>query len=421
MAPLAHRLRPQKLSDVAGQQHLVDQGQILQRLIEKNKMVSLIFYGPPGCGKTTLAQVIATELQRPYRFFNAVVGNKKDLQAIFEEASYYPGLILIMDEVHRLNKDKQDLLLPHLENGDIILIGATTSNPLFAINPAIRSRCQLLEVKYVTQEEIIEVLLRALTHELGLDNEYTTSAQLLETIAIQANGDVRYALNLLELASDVSTSTYLDESLLSSFNNIPNLHIDKEDGGHYDLLSAFQKSIRGSDVDAALLYLASLLEQGDLLSLERRLLVTAYEDIGLANFGAVTRCAIACDAAKKVGMPEARIIFATTVIELCLSPKSKSANMAIDQAIQTIRQFPYQVPDYLVLTPPAMKEEDKYDYGRSDLWSQIQYLPSKLAHLQFYNPEYLSSFEQVLFQNYQKLKRFKRTSNLAALKRNKPK
>lgn len=421
MAPLAHRLRPQKLTEIAGQHHLVDHGRILQRLIEKNKMVSLIFYGPPGCGKTTLAQVIATELQRPYRFFNAVMGNKKDLQAIFEEASYYPGLILIMDEVHRLNKDKQDLLLPHLENGDIILLGATTSNPLFAINPAIRSRCQLLEVKYVSEEEIIEVLVRALTHEQGLNNEYSASAKLLETIAIQANGDVRYALNLLELASDLSDSSYLDETLLSSFKNIPNLHIDKEEGGHYDLLSAFQKSIRGSDVDAALLYLASLLQQGDLLSIERRLLVIAYEDIGLANAAAVARCNIACESAKKVGMPEARIIYANTVIELCLSPKSKSAEMAIDQAFQTIQQYPYQVPEYLVLTPPTMQEEDKYDYGRSDLWNHIQYLPSKLAHVQFYNPEYLSSSEQVLYQNYQKLKRNKRTSNLATLKRNKPK
>lgn len=417
MEPLAHRLRPTTLREVAGQHHLVDPGQILYRLIEKQKMVSIIFYGPPGCGKTTLASVIANELQRPYRFFNAVIGNKKDLQIIFEEAKFFPGMILIMDEVHRLNKDKQDLLLPHLEDGTITLLGATTSNPLFAINPAIRSRCQLLEVKHLDEQDMIEVLVRALHAPQGLHDAYSAAPALLETIARQANGDVRYALNMLELASELSETTHLEADVLGQFTTIPNLHSDSDEDGHYDLLSAFQKSIRGSDVDAALLYLASLLEQGDLTSLERRLLVCAYEDIGLANPAVVARCSQACEAAKKVGMPEARIIFANTVIELCLSPKSKSAEMAVDAAFQAIRHYPYQVPDYLRLTPPQMKEEDKYDYQRSDLWNKIQYLPQRLADLQFYAPEYLSPAEQILYNNYQKLHLRKRSSQLALLKK----
>ncbi|MGL5977984.1 MAG: replication-associated recombination protein A [Erysipelotrichaceae bacterium] len=419
MQPLAHRMRPKTLAEVCGQTHLIGPAGILSRFVTQKQIFSLIFYGPPGCGKTTLATVLADELQRPYRFFNAVIGNKKDLETIFQEAKFYPGMILIMDEVHRLNKDKQDLLLPHLEDGTITLIGATTANPLFSINPALRSRTHLLEIKAIEASDIIKALERALTSNDGYQGNYTYDFALLEKIANQANGDVRYALNMLELAVTLSENQHLASDALQQFLQIPNLKTDADGDGHYDLLSAFQKSIRGSDVDAALLYLASLLEIGDLASLERRLLVTAYEDIGLANPNAVMRASQAITMARSVGMPEARIIYANAIIELALSPKSKSAEAAIDAALQTIRKTPYQVPDYLRLTPVSMQEEDKYDYGRSDLWNLIQYLPDRFANLQFYQPEKLTPAEQVYFDNYQKLRLHKRSNQLAQLKQGK--
>ncbi|MGL5541174.1 MAG: AAA family ATPase, partial [Erysipelotrichaceae bacterium] len=347
MQPLAHRLRPTSLSQICGQQHLIGPGKILTRFVERQTLSSLIFFGPPGVGKTTLAMVLAEELHRPYRFFNATQGNKKDLEQIFTEAKFYPGMVLIMDEVHRLNKDKQDLLLPHLEDGSITLLGATTANPLFAINPAIRSRTHLIELKALREMDILQTLHRALHDEQGYGDAYVAEEALMQRIARQSNGDVRYALNMLELAVTLSDESILRNHLFDGYAQIPNLQSDANESGHYDLLSAFQKSIRGSDVDAALLYLASLLTIDDFPSLERRLLVIAYEDIGLANPHAVARTLSALDAAKRVGMPESRIILANSVIELALSPKSKSAQYAIDAAMACVQKVPYQIPDYL--------------------------------------------------------------------------
>lgn len=416
MEPLAHRLRPTSLQQICGQQHLIGSGKILSRFVEKKTLSSLIFYGPPGVGKTTLAMVLAQELQRPYRFFNATQGNKKDLEQIFTEAKFYPGMVLIMDEVHRLNKDKQDLLLPHLEDGSITLLGATTANPLFAINPAIRSRTHLIELKALQESDILQTLARALHDAQGYGDVYVAEEALLQRIARQSNGDVRYALNMLELAVTLSEETILRNALFDGYAQIPNLQSDANESGHYDLLSAFQKSIRGSDVDAALLYLASLLTIDDFPSLERRLLVIAYEDIGLANPHAVARTLSALDAAKRVGMPEARIILANSVIELALSPKSKSAQHAIDAAMACVQSVPYQIPDYLRYTPVALEEADKYDYDLPASWDKIQYLPDRLAQLSFYEPQSSSQNEQVLANNLKKLKAHPRTNQLARLK-----
>ena len=199
--PLAFRMRPQTLDEVIGQKHLLGQGKVLRRYIEEKQICSMIFYGPPGTGKTTLAGVIANELHIPYRTFNAVSGNKKDLDTVFEEAKYYQGLILIVDEVHRLNKDKQDLLLPHVESGSITLIGATTANPLHAINPAIRSRCHLFEIKALDDEDIKQALRHALHSERGLADRVTISEDALSLIAQRCNGDIRFALNVLEICA----------------------------------------------------------------------------------------------------------------------------------------------------------------------------------------------------------------------------
>lgn len=415
--PLAFRMRPQHLDDIIGQQHLIGEGKVLRKCLEAKRLFSMIFYGPPGTGKTTLAMVLANELGMPYRLFNAVTGNKKDLETIFQEAKFYEGLVVIIDEVHRLNKDKQDLLLPHVENGNITLIGATTSNPLHAINPAIRSRCHLFEIKQAQQEDIEKALLKAIQHPDGLNNEVSIADEALHIIARHSNGDIRYALNILEIVA-IASDGVITKDLVSQYSQIPNMSMDSDGDGYYDVLSGFQKSIRGSDVDAALYYLGIMIEANDMDSIERRLLVTAYEDIGLGNPAAVARCVQAIDAAKRVGFPEGRIPLAMAVIDLTLSPKSKSAENAIDAVMQTIRNTSYSVPDYLRFTPVNMKEEDKYDYGRADLWAKIQYLPDKLKNEKFYMPQMNSSYEKVLAQNLEKLRSVKRTNKLASLKKN---
>lgn len=337
--PLAHRIRPTNLSEVYGQEHIIGNNGIIRQFIDKNRIFSLIFYGPPGTGKTTLAQVIANELNINYRMFNAVTGNKKDLDIIFMEAKMYDGLVLIIDEVHRLNKDKQDLLLPHIENGDLILIGATTANPYHSINPAIRSRCHLLEVKQLSVNDIIKALRNALVHEKGLNNEYTIAEKALLKIASNSNGDIRYALNLLELCSIASTDKHISEKTVLEYSSFSSNLMDNDGDGYYDILSAFQKSIRGGDVNAALYYLSVLINCNDFESIERRLLVTAYEDIGLGNPAAVSRCINAIDAARRVGFPEGRIPLSLAIIDLCLSPKSKSAEAAIDRAMQVSASY----------------------------------------------------------------------------------
>lgn len=414
--PLAFSMRPSTLSEVIGQQHLIGEGNVLKKCVENEMLFSMIFYGPPGTGKTTLAMVLANTLDKPYRLFNAVSGNKKDLDIIFEESKYFPGLIVIVDEVHRLNKDKQDLLLPHIEDGSIVMIGATTSNPLHAINPAIRSRCHLFEVKSLTNEDIKQALLNAIHSEKGLQDEVTIEEDALDLIARHSNGDIRYSLNILEICA-IASNGHISKDLVSQYSQIPNMGMDSNGDGYYDVLSGFQKSIRGSDVDAALYYLGIMIEANDMDSIERRLLVTAYEDIGLGNPAAVARCVQAIDAAKRVGFPEGRIPLTVAVIDVTLSPKSKSAEQAIDRVMGKLHTTSYTVPDYLRFTPVSMKEEDKYDYDRPDLWNKIQYLPDKLRNEIFYEAQTNSSYEAVLAKNLEKIRSVKRTNKLSQLKK----
>lgn len=415
--PLAYTMRPETIDEIIGQKHLVGENKILRKCVQEQKLFSMIFFGPPGTGKTTLAMVLSKSLHRPYRLFNAVTGNKKTLDAIFEEARMTPGLVVIIDEVHRLNKDKQDLLLPHIENGNIILIGATTANPYHSINPAIRSRAHIFEVKALSDDDIKEALKHAIESDRGLNNQYTINDDALALISSQCNGDIRFALNILELCAFACEDNVIDEDLVLAYSQKPNLSISKEGDGHYDILSAFQKSIRGSDVDAALYYLAILIESNDMDSIERRLITIAYEDIGLGNPSACARCVSAIDGAKRIGFPEARIPLANAVIDLCLSPKSKSAENAIDAARFAMKNHIYPMPAYLRFTPVGMKDEDKYDYGRSDIWDKLQYLPDALSNQSFYRPELSSQYEKVLAANLEKLKKVKRSNNIAALKR----
>ncbi len=415
--PLAYRMRPKTLDEIIGQEHLIAKGSVLRRCAEEKKLFSMIFYGAPGMGKTTLATVLANEAGLPYRMFNAVNGTKKELDALFLEAKMFPGFVLIVDEVHRLNKDKQDLLLPHVENGNVTLIGATTANPLHSINPAIRSRCHLFEVKTLSEKDICLAIQRSLASPQGFHNEASMEEDAMLWIARQSGGDVRYALNVTELAVTLAEDKKVTLDLLKQIPTVANQRTYKGDDGHYDLVSAFQKSIRGSDADAALYYLALLIDSGDLESIERRLLVIAYEDIGLGNPAAVARTIQAIDAAKRIGFPEGRIPLSMAVIDLALSPKSRSAETAIDLAMKAVHQRACPIPDYLKFTPTALQEEDRYDYDLPQLWPLIQYLPDDLKNQSFYFPGNHGKYEKALAENYQKLRKIQRSNDLRKLKK----
>ena len=320
--PLAYRMRPESLDDVVGQKHLVGPKGFVRRLVEQKKVYSLIFFGPPGTGKTTVATIFAKSLNIPYRFLNATIHNKKDIEIVIDDARLYGHMIVIMDEVHRLNKDKQDFLLPHVESGLITLIGATTSNPYHSINPAIRSRCHLLQFNSLNEEDIVQALKNALVSKKGLDNEYYADEDSLKIIAKLSGGDIRYALNQLEICATCSEDHLITKEVVANNITGPQYLMDNNEDGHYDAVSALQKSIRGSDVDAALYYLARLIAADDLDSIERRLSVTAYEDVGLGNPQAVTRTMEALRCARMVGFPEARIPLGFAVVDLCFSPNS---------------------------------------------------------------------------------------------------
>lgn len=407
---LAYRMRPQHLSDILGQEHLVQENSILNQFIKTRHPMSMILYGPPGCGKTTIATCLANDLDIPYRIFNASTGNKKEMDTIIEEAKLYDGLFVIIDEVHRLNKDKQDHLLPHIESGLLVIVGCTTANPYHSINPAIRSRCHIFEVQPLQPSHIFQGLNKALVHE-----GYTADDKVLDILAKLAGGDIRYALNCLELCMIGCSNHHIQIEDIKRYNLKTNMHYDKDEDEYYDTLSGFQKSIRGSDPNGALYYLAKLIEYNDIESLERRLITIAYEDIGLANPMACARTLNAIDAAKRIGFPEARIPLSVAVIDLALSPKSKSAESAIDRATECLRQNNLPAPYYLRLTPVGLAEDEKYDYSRQDLWEYIQYLPIGLEHEQFYIPQQTSNYEKNLTNFYERIMKHGRTSNIKKL------
>lgn len=416
--PLAYRLRPTTLNEVYGQEHLTDEFGFIRKCIESKTIFSMIFYGNPGCGKTTLATIIANSLNLHYRFLNATTSNKKDMETVIEEAKMYGHLVVIIDEVHRLNKDKQDYLLSYIESGIITLIGATTANPYHAINPAIRSRCHILEIKPLNKDAIVKILKNALTSEKGLNNNYSCDDEVLNILASKSNGDVRFALNNLEVLSITCKNSTITIDDLKRNVRIPNYMFDKNEDGYYNTLSAFQKSIRGSDVNAALFYLARLCEAEDLVSIERRLLVTAYEDIGLANPSAVDRAFNAIETAKKVGFPEAVIPLSFAVIDLTLSPKSKSACESIYKALELYKQKPLDMPDYLHYTPVNLKDNQKYPYDKSDAWVKIAYMPYGIRKEKLYEYATSGNYEKALVDNYLKLSKIERTYNLEEINKN---
>ena len=413
---LALRMRPRTISEVIAQKHLVGEGKIIRRMVEANMLSSMILYGPPGIGKTSIASAIAGTTKFAFRTFNATVDSKKRLQEIAEEAKFSGGLVLLLDEIHRLDKAKQDFLLPLLENGKIIMIGATTENPFFSVTPAIRSRVQIFELEPLSNTDIKVAIQGVLEdRERGFDFDVQLDDDALDFIATATNGDLRSAYNSLDLAVMSTqpsegggrhiTLDTVENSLQRSY-----ITMDKDGDGHYDVLSALQKSIRGSDVNASLHYAARLVEAGDLPSLARRLTVIAYEDIGLANPDAQVHTVTALEAAQKVGFPEARILIANVVIDLALSPKSNSAYVAMDAALADLRKsgnlpIPRHLRDghYAGSKELGNAQDYKYPHAYPEKWVKQQYLPDKLRGVDYFQPNETGKYERALGANKERI------------------
>ena len=400
MELLANTLRPTKLSDIIGQNHLVGENKIITNMIKNKKLFSMILYGKPGIGKTTIATAIVNQLGLRYRLLNAVINNKKDFDIVIEEAKMYNGLVVLMDEIHRMNKDKQDLLLPYLENGIITLIGMTTSNPYHKINPAIRSRCQIFELKELELDDVKEGIKKACSSEF-LPN-IKISDEAIDYIAKLSSGDMRNAYNLLEVSYYSTDDFNITLDTVKTINSKPVFFHDKNEDGHYDVLSAFQKSIRGSDVNAALHYLARLIEAGDLDSIYRRMTVIAYEDIGLANPSMGPKVDACINACERVGLPEARIPLAVMIVDLALSPKSNAAEMAIDEAMKDIEEGNTgNVPNHI----KTNSFDYKYPHNYPHAFVKQQYLPDKIRNRKYYIPKETSKYERDLKKVYEALEK----------------
>lgn len=393
---LQNKLRPEKLKDVLGQEHIVGKGKILNNLVKEKKLFNIIFYGNSGCGKTTIALALMNELNLRYRSLNATVNSKKDFEVVIEEAKMYKGIILIVDEIHRMNKDKQDILLSYIESGLITLIGLTNSNPYHSINQAIRSRCQLIELKALTEDDIAKGLKRVkeVLPDIKMDSK------TIKYIAAMSNGDIRYAYNLVEFIYYGYNKEVTIENIEKT-NNKSSFFTDKNEDGHYDMLSAFQKSIRGSDVDAALHYLGRLIVSGDYDSIYRRMIVIAYEDIGLANPSIGPKVIAAIEASERVGYPELVKPLSVVIIEMALSPKSNSADTAINAAISDIESGNVgRIPEHIRTTSPNYK----YPHNYPNYWVDQQYMPDKLKNRKYYSPR-KNKFETEMYKFNQSIKK----------------
>lgn len=419
--PLATRMRPASLNDVVGQDHLIGEGKVLTRMVESKTISSIILYGPPGIGKTSIAHALSGDLGIPFEYFNAGIHAKKDLQKIAEKGTPTAPVIILLDEVHRLDKTKQDYLLMQLEEGSLIMVGATTENPYISIAPAIRSRSQIFELKPVSPTAIVKRLEQALNDpENGLGDVSTTyDVNDLEYLAKRTNGDLRSALNTLELVvvstppSDDGTVHITQEVINTCIQN-PQIGGDKDGDSHYNLLSAFQKSIRGSDVDATLHYLARLIQNGDLVSIFRRLLVIAYEDIGLTDPSLPSETLDAIQTAERVGLPEARIPLAYIAIRLALSPKSNVAYKAIDLATEALKsgrnlEVPKHLKDGHYKGAKALGNSVGYKYPHDYTYAitKQQYLPDEFQsdrYLQFRDDEDTKNVQEIYYRLNQAIK-----------------
>lgn len=404
MQTLINELRPKKITDIIGQQHLIGKNKVLTKIVESKKMFSFILYGPPGTGKTSIANALANELDYKFKILNAVNCSKKDLTTVIEESKRFKKVLLLLDEFHRLTKPMQDILLPEIEYDNIYVIGCTTNNPYHTVNPAIRSRLMIFELKQINEDDIYNYLKKIAKNNEIFSKNLSIDDDVFKAIALNSSGDLRFSLNTFEILYNLSNEDehITKEKLLSlSLGKFKNYN--KDGDAFYDIISAFQKSIRGSDVDASLYYLALLIDSGDLDTIYRRMTVIAYEDIGLANPNIGPFIHAAVESAKMLGLPEARIPLANAVIQLALSIKSNSAIMAIDNALaETNRNPKFIIPDHLRDSHYSGAEKlnrgvgYKYPHSYPNGYVKQQYLPDNLVDSSFYTPKTNNKNEQNL-------------------------
>lgn len=422
-SPLASRLRPRTLDEVVGQQHIVGKGKLLYRAIKADKLGSIIFYGPPGTGKTTLAKVIANTTSAEFLQINATSAGKKDMEEVIEKAKNNAGMygkktILFVDEIHRFNKGQQDYLLPFVEDGTVILIGATTENPYFEVNSALISRSRIFELKALETEDIKELILRAVNDKERGMGSYSAKIDddALEFLADMANGDARAALNAIELG--ILTTDRGDDGIIHITLEVAGeciqkrpVRYDKTGDNHYDTISAFIKSMRGSDPDAAVYYLARMLYAGeDVKFIARRIMICAAEDVSNADPQALVVAVSAAQAVERLGMPEGRIVLAQAAAYVASAPKSNSAIMAIDDAMQSVQNEKISgVPDHL--KDAHYKSAGKLGHGMGYKYAhdypnhyvRQQYLPDELVGRRFYVPSD-NGYERTISEYFKKIK-----------------
>lgn len=391
MQSLINKIRPKSIKEIVGQKHLIGENKILTKIVENNSMFSFILFGPPGTGKTTIASALANELDYKFKVLNAVNCTKKDLTDVIEESKRFKKVVLLLDEFHRLTKTMQDILLPEIEFDSIFVIGCTTQNPYHSVAPAIRSRMKIFELLPLSNNEVLEYLKKLIDNKEIFSNNIIFEENTLKIIANGSSGDLRYAINTLEIINnnfenEVITPEIFLKLAIGDFKNY-----DRDADYFYNTISALQKSIRGSDVNASLYYLALLIDSGDLETICRRLTVIAYEDIGLANpnIGPFVHAAI--ESAKMLGFPEARIPLSNVVIQLALSLKSNSAISAIDEAINEVNKNPnFEIPRHLRDNHYKGAENlgsgigYKYPHNYPNNYVKQQYLPDKLKNKIFY-------------------------------------
>ena len=400
MKPLAYRIRPTTFDDIVGQDHLVGPKGVIRRMIESNQLFSMILYGPAGVGKTSIAEIIASYFALNSYNFNASCDNKAKLKEISDAAKLYGNTILIIDEIHRMKKDVQDYLLPFVESGALTIVGLTTENPYRSINPAIRSRTHIYRLNEINKEDIIKLLKRTIKKE----NMKNISDDILNYIAIVSSCEVRSSLNMLEITN------MLDEEEIT-LDNVKNLigkksfAIDEEGEAYYDIASAMIKSIRGSDPDAAIHYLARLLQSEDLEFITRRLMILAYEDVGFGNPSVGPRVYAACHTALEVGLPEARIPLAYAVIDLATSPKSNSAYLAIDKASADLAELTsMQIPKHILNKEIKGGANYKYPHDFPGGYVTQQYMPDSLMGKVYYEAKDTGAYERGIKEFMKKLK-----------------
>ena len=408
--PLADQIRPESLNDMVGQHHLLDKGTTFRKVLDSGHVSNMIFYGPPGTGKTTMANIIAKRANMALYKLNGTTAGTDDIKKIIGEVNSLfstNGILLYLDEIQYLNKKQQQSLLEFVESGDITLIASTTENPYFYIYPALLSRCTVFEFKAIEKSEIEKGLKRA-AKELGV----TLEDEALSMLALACNGDMRKALNNLEfLANSLGKKKKISLDMVDSLVDKANISYDRSEDKHFDNLSAFMKSLRGSDPDAALFYLAKMLEAGDLIAACRRLLCSASEDVGMAYPNIIPIVKAAVDSALQLGLPEARLPLANATILIATAPKSNSGVLAIDSAINAVRQGKgINVPRSLQNThydgedAKVKGQNYKYPHNYSHHWVKQQYLPDDIKDSKFYIYQD-NQFEQALKEYWDKVKK----------------